>query len=111
MKFEGIRGFLDIQVMVVLGRQVRFSFVLGFKKSGYLSTRYFKTNTLKYTAEDDLEVFSTYDLGLDWIYAHNFLTCLQRLSLYTYGHCEVSESAACLEKALFSCTYGHVEVS
>ncbi|GJV81969.1 hypothetical protein Tco_1517839 [Tanacetum coccineum] len=69
------------------------------------------TNTLKYTAEDDLEVFSTDDLGLDWIYAHNFLTCLQRLSSYTSGHCEVSESAACLEKASFSCTSGHVEVS
>ncbi|GJZ39099.1 zinc finger, CCHC-type containing protein [Tanacetum coccineum] len=37
-----------------------------------------------YTAEDDLEVFSTDDL--------------------------VSESAACLEKTSFSCTSGHVEV-
>ncbi|GJT45518.1 hypothetical protein Tco_0954233 [Tanacetum coccineum] len=55
-------------------------------------------------------ILSIDDLGLDWIYAHNFLTCLQRLSSYTFGHCEVSESAACLEKALFSCTSGHVEV-
>nr|GEV19832.1 zinc finger, CCHC-type [Tanacetum cinerariifolium] len=29
-------SFLGIQVLVVLGRQVRFSFVLGFKKSDYL---------------------------------------------------------------------------
>ncbi|GJV63598.1 hypothetical protein Tco_1474426 [Tanacetum coccineum] len=54
-----------------------------------------------HTAEDDLEVFSTEDLGLDWIYAHNFITCLQQLSSYTSGHCEVSESAACLEKLHF----------
>ncbi|GJT95753.1 hypothetical protein Tco_1091271 [Tanacetum coccineum] len=66
---------------------------------------------VKYTAEDDLEVFSTDDLGFDLIYAHNFLTCLQRLSSYNSGHCEVSESAACLEKTLVSCTSGHVEVS
>ncbi|GKE44441.1 hypothetical protein Tco_1471725 [Tanacetum coccineum] len=33
------------------------------------------------TTEDDLEVFSTDDLGLDWISAHNFLTCFQQLSV------------------------------
>ncbi|GKD96427.1 hypothetical protein Tco_1380324, partial [Tanacetum coccineum] len=53
------------------------------------------------TAEDDLEVFSTDDLGLVWIYAHNFLTYLQKLSSYTSGHFEVSELAACLEKLHF----------
>ncbi|GJT16644.1 reverse transcriptase domain-containing protein [Tanacetum coccineum] len=53
------------------------------------------------TAEDDLEVFSTDDLGLVWIYAHNFLTYLQNLSSYTSGHFEVSELAACLEKLHF----------
>ncbi|GKA86291.1 hypothetical protein Tco_0808002 [Tanacetum coccineum] len=47
------------------------------------------------------EVFSTDDLGLDWISTHNFLTCLQQLSSYTSGHLEVSESAACLEKLHF----------
>ncbi|GJT17183.1 hypothetical protein Tco_0875889 [Tanacetum coccineum] len=46
-------------------------------------------------------VFSTDDLGLDWIYAHNFLTYLQKLSSYTSGHFEVSELAACLEKLHF----------
>ncbi|GJW59183.1 hypothetical protein Tco_0105914 [Tanacetum coccineum] len=51
--------------------------------------------------EDDLEVFSTDALGLDWISTHNFLTCLQQLSSYTSGHLEVSESAACLEKLHF----------
>ncbi|GKD23729.1 hypothetical protein Tco_1225432, partial [Tanacetum coccineum] len=56
-------------------------------------------------------VFSTDDLGLDWISAHNFLTCLHELSSYTFGHLEVSESVACLEKASFSYTPGHVEVS
>ncbi|GJT42169.1 retrovirus-related pol polyprotein from transposon TNT 1-94 [Tanacetum coccineum] len=60
-------------------------------------------------ARTQYPIFSTDDLGLDWIYAHNFLTCLQRLSSYTSGHCEVSESTACLEKASFSCTSGHVE--
>ncbi|GJR24266.1 hypothetical protein Tco_0972793 [Tanacetum coccineum] len=64
----------------------------------------------KHTAEDDLEVFSTEDPGLDWISAHNFLTRLQNLSSYASGHLEVSELAACLEKASFSCTSGHVEV-
>ncbi|GKE67485.1 hypothetical protein Tco_1521646, partial [Tanacetum coccineum] len=64
----------------------------------------------KHTAEDDLEVFSTDDLGLDWISAHNFLTHLQKLSSYASGHLEVSELAACLEKSLFSNTSGHVEV-
>ncbi|GJY83538.1 hypothetical protein Tco_0496914 [Tanacetum coccineum] len=54
-----------------------------------------------HTAEDDLEVFSTDDLGLDWNSAHNFLTCLQKLSSYASGHLEVSELAACLEKASF----------
>ncbi|GJW77367.1 hypothetical protein Tco_0139049 [Tanacetum coccineum] len=54
-----------------------------------------------HTIEDDLEVFSTDDLGLDWIYVHNFLTCLQQLSSYTSGHYKVSESAACLEKLHF----------
>ncbi|GJS02576.1 ribonuclease H-like domain-containing protein [Tanacetum coccineum] len=63
----------------------------------------------KHTAEDDLEVFSTDDLGLDWISVHNFLTRLQKLSSYTSGHLEVSEKAACLEKASFSFTPGHVK--
>ncbi|GJV59828.1 hypothetical protein Tco_1465928 [Tanacetum coccineum] len=63
----------------------------------------------EHTAEDDIEVFSTKP-GLDWISAHNFLTRLQKLSSYASCHLEVSELAACLEKALFSCTSGHVEV-
>ncbi|GKD19773.1 hypothetical protein Tco_1208931 [Tanacetum coccineum] len=64
----------------------------------------------KHTAEDDLEVFSTDDLGLDWISAHNFLTRLQKLSSYASGHLKVSELAACLKKASFSNTSGHDEV-
>ncbi|GKB26292.1 retrovirus-related pol polyprotein from transposon TNT 1-94 [Tanacetum coccineum] len=52
-------------------------------------------------AEDDLEVFSTDALGLDWISTDKFLTCLQQLSSYTPGHLKVSESAACLEKLHF----------
>ncbi|GJV41362.1 hypothetical protein Tco_1419802 [Tanacetum coccineum] len=56
-------------------------------------------------------VFSTDDLGLDWISAHNFLTHLQKLSSYASGHLEVSELDACLEKASFSFTPGHVKVS
>ncbi|GJW15155.1 hypothetical protein Tco_0019288 [Tanacetum coccineum] len=55
-----------------------------------------------HTAEDDLEVFSTEAIGLDWISAHNFLTRLQKLSSYAFGHLEVSELAACLEKLHFS---------
>ncbi|PWA36916.1 aspartic proteinase-like protein 2 [Artemisia annua] len=34
--------FLGIQVLVVLGRQVRFSFVLGFKKSDYLEYKVYQ---------------------------------------------------------------------
>ncbi|GKB32782.1 hypothetical protein Tco_0872183 [Tanacetum coccineum] len=64
----------------------------------------------EHTAEDDLEVFSINDVGLDWISAYNFLTCLQKLSSYASSHLEVSELAACLEKASFSSTSGHVEV-
>ncbi|GKF99840.1 hypothetical protein Tco_0301531, partial [Tanacetum coccineum] len=60
----------------------------------------------EHTVEDGIEVFST-EPGLDWIFAHNFLTCLQKLSSYAFGHLEVSELAACLEKASFSCTSGH----
>ncbi|GJV55697.1 hypothetical protein Tco_1456702 [Tanacetum coccineum] len=56
------------------------------------------------------KVFSTNDLGLDWIAAHNFLTCLQKLSSYAFGHLEVFELATCLEKASFSCTSGYVKV-
>ncbi|GJZ54300.1 hypothetical protein Tco_0609185 [Tanacetum coccineum] len=63
----------------------------------------------EHTVEDDLEVFSINDVGLDWISAYNFLTCLQKLSSYASGHLEVSELAACLEKASFSSTSGHVE--
>ncbi|GJW29137.1 hypothetical protein Tco_0046012 [Tanacetum coccineum] len=55
----------------------------------------------KHTAEDDIEVFSTEDPGLDWISAHNFLTHLQKLSSHDSGHFEVSELAACLEKLHF----------
>ncbi|GKE17918.1 hypothetical protein Tco_1425495 [Tanacetum coccineum] len=55
----------------------------------------------KHTVEDDIEVFSTEDHGLDWISAHNFLTRLQKLSSYASGHFEVSELAACLEKLHF----------
>ncbi|GJT79728.1 hypothetical protein Tco_1054070 [Tanacetum coccineum] len=62
------------------------------------------------TIKDDLEVFFTDDLGLDWIFAHNFLTCLQKLSSYASGHLEISKLDACLEKASFSSTSGHVEV-
>ncbi|GJT97021.1 hypothetical protein Tco_1092539 [Tanacetum coccineum] len=64
----------------------------------------------KLTAEDDIEVFSTENPSLDWISAYNFLTRLQKLSSYASGHLEDSELAACLEKASFSCTSGHVEV-
>ncbi|GJR11097.1 hypothetical protein Tco_0793749 [Tanacetum coccineum] len=64
----------------------------------------------KHIAEDDLEVFSIDDLGLDLIFAHNFLTRHQKLSLYAFGHLEVSELAACLEKATFSNTSGHDKV-
>nr|GEU59576.1 hypothetical protein [Tanacetum cinerariifolium] len=64
-----------------------------------------------HTVEDDLEVFSTDDFGLDWISAHNFLTCLHKLSSYTFGHLEVSELASCLKEALFFCTPGHRYVS
>ncbi|GJW91966.1 hypothetical protein Tco_0169519 [Tanacetum coccineum] len=69
-----------------------------------------KRTHCKHTAEDDLEVFSTDDLSLDWISAHNFLTRLQKLSSYASGHLEVSELAACLEKASFSNPRGHDEV-
>ncbi|GJW96624.1 hypothetical protein Tco_0178432 [Tanacetum coccineum] len=62
----------------------------------------------EHTAEDDIEFFST-EPGLDWIYAHNFLTRLQKLSSYASGHLEVSELAACLEKASFSCTSSYVK--
>ncbi|GJY58788.1 hypothetical protein Tco_0458680 [Tanacetum coccineum] len=55
----------------------------------------------EHTAANDIEVFSTDDLGLDWISAHNFLTCLQKLSSYASGHLEVFELAACLEKLHF----------
>ncbi|GKD45452.1 hypothetical protein Tco_1270097 [Tanacetum coccineum] len=48
-----------------------------------------------------IKVLSTNGLDLDWISAHNFLTCLQKLSPYTSGHFEVSELAACLEKLHF----------
>ncbi|GKA69592.1 hypothetical protein Tco_0775656 [Tanacetum coccineum] len=63
----------------------------------------------EHTVEDDIEVFSTKP-GLDWISAPNFVTHLQKLSAYASCHLEVSELAACLEKASFSCTSGHVEV-
>ncbi|GJZ66305.1 hypothetical protein Tco_0623001 [Tanacetum coccineum] len=62
----------------------------------------------EHTVEDDIEVFSTKP-GLDWISAPNFVTHLQKLSAYASCHLEVSELAACLEKASFSCTSGHVE--
>ncbi|GKD39929.1 hypothetical protein Tco_1260136 [Tanacetum coccineum] len=55
----------------------------------------------KHTAEDDIEVFSTKNPGLDWISAHNFLTRLQKLSSYTSGHLDVSELAACLDNVHF----------
>ncbi|GKA03759.1 hypothetical protein Tco_0676540 [Tanacetum coccineum] len=55
----------------------------------------------EHIAANDIEVFSTDDLGLDWISAHNFLTCLQKLSSYASGHLEVFELAACLEKLHF----------
>nr|GEV77563.1 hypothetical protein [Tanacetum cinerariifolium] len=57
-----------------------------------------------------LALFPTYVQRLDWSFAHNFLTCLQKLSSYASGHLEVSELAACLEKASFSSTSGHVKV-
>ncbi|GJT10305.1 putative reverse transcriptase domain-containing protein [Tanacetum coccineum] len=54
-----------------------------------------------HTAQDDIEVFSTKDPGLDWISAHNFMTRLQKLSSYASSNLEVSELAACLEKLHF----------
>nr|GEV53709.1 hypothetical protein [Tanacetum cinerariifolium] len=63
-----------------------------------------------HTADDDLEVFFTNDLGLDWISSHDFQPYLQKLYSYTSGHLEISESAACLEKVSFSYTSGHVAV-
>ncbi|GJU83598.1 hypothetical protein Tco_1285963 [Tanacetum coccineum] len=56
----------------------------------------------KYTAEGDIEVFSTKNHGLDWISTHNFLTHLQKLSSYASSHLKVSKLAACLDKASFS---------
>ncbi|GJW18841.1 hypothetical protein Tco_0026277 [Tanacetum coccineum] len=67
---------------------------------GFISSACRQTHC-KHTAEDDLEVFSTEDTGLDWISAHNFLTRLQKLSSYASGHIEVSELAACLKKLHF----------
>ncbi|GKF63831.1 hypothetical protein Tco_0187279 [Tanacetum coccineum] len=64
----------------------------------------------KHTAEDDIEVFSTEDPSLDWISTRDFLTRLQNLSSYASGHLEVSELAACLEKASFYSTSGPVKV-
>ncbi|GJT38816.1 hypothetical protein Tco_0938681 [Tanacetum coccineum] len=61
----------------------------------------------EHTDEDDIEVFFT-EPDLDWNSSHNLLTRLQKLSSYAYVHLEVSELAACLEKASF--TSGHVEV-
>ncbi|GJS45776.1 hypothetical protein Tco_0595897 [Tanacetum coccineum] len=63
----------------------------------------------KHSAEDEIEVFSIENPDLDWISAHNFLTRLQKLSSYASGHLEVSELAACLEKASCSSTSGYVE--
>ncbi|GJX07548.1 hypothetical protein Tco_0195480 [Tanacetum coccineum] len=64
----------------------------------------------KHTAEDDLELFSTEDPDPAWISTHNVLTYLQKLSSYASSHHEVFKFDACLEKASFSCTSGHVEV-
>ncbi|GJT49047.1 hypothetical protein Tco_0975204 [Tanacetum coccineum] len=77
---------------------------------GFISSACRRTHC-KHTPEDDLEVFSTEDPGLDWIYAHNYLTRLQKLSSFASSHLEVSELAACLEKASFSYNSSHDEVS
>ncbi|GJT18565.1 retrotransposon protein, putative, ty1-copia subclass [Tanacetum coccineum] len=74
----------------------------------FIFSAYRRTHCI-HNAEDDLKVFSTEDPGLDWISAHNFMTRLQKVSSYNSGHLEVSELAACLEKASFSCTSGHVK--
>ncbi|GJT43416.1 hypothetical protein Tco_0952131 [Tanacetum coccineum] len=68
--------------------------------SNFISSACRRTHC-NYTGENDLEVFSTEDPGLDWIYNHNFLTRLQKLSSYASSHLEVSELAACLEKLHF----------
>ncbi|GJY16824.1 hypothetical protein Tco_0387246 [Tanacetum coccineum] len=75
-----------------------------------IDTQAYRRTHCNHTAEDYLEVFSTDDRGLDWISTHNFLTFLQKLSSYAFGLLKVSELAACLEKSLFSCTSGHVEI-
>ncbi|GKD77044.1 hypothetical protein Tco_1339665 [Tanacetum coccineum] len=54
----------------------------------------------EHTDEDDIEVFFT-EPDLDWNSSHNLLT-----RSYASVHLEVSELAACLEKASF--TSGHV---
>ncbi|GJR82537.1 hypothetical protein Tco_0153322 [Tanacetum coccineum] len=92
-----------------------------FKDYMYWEIETYKRDLLKYL--DILEkcidksvikygelIFYTDDPGLDWIFAHNFLTRLQKHSSYASGHLEVSELAACLEKASFSYTSGHVKV-
>ncbi|GJY02937.1 retrovirus-related pol polyprotein from transposon TNT 1-94 [Tanacetum coccineum] len=81
------------------------------KYRGMIGCLLYLTLVDKHTAEDDIEVFSTENHGLDWISAHNFLTRLQKLSSYAFGHLEVSELAACLAKTSFSCTSGHVKLS
>ncbi|GJZ43658.1 retrotransposon protein, putative, ty3-gypsy subclass, partial [Tanacetum coccineum] len=58
--------------------------------SNFISSACRRTH-YKHTAEDDLEVFSIDDLGLDWISAHNILTRLQNLSSYASSHLESEE--------------------
>ncbi|GJY17497.1 hypothetical protein Tco_0388988 [Tanacetum coccineum] len=74
-------------------------------RSSSMTLIYLNTPTLflqlvdEHTTEDDIEVFSTKP-GLYWISAHNFLTCLQKLSSYASGHLEVFESATHLSSQL-----------
>ncbi|GKC37930.1 hypothetical protein Tco_1050314 [Tanacetum coccineum] len=99
----------QLVVVVVIDKSSRNTSVIS-RATGISLILACRRTHCKHTTEDDLEVFSTDDLGLDWISVHNFLTRLQKLSSYASGHLEVSELAACLEKASFSNTSGDDEV-
>ncbi|GJR27035.1 putative reverse transcriptase domain-containing protein [Tanacetum coccineum] len=92
-----IEGKRELEEMEIFIKEFRTTNELLLKTRSNLLSEL----TIEYTAEDDLEVFSTKDPGLDWIFAHNFLTCLQKLSSYAFGHLEVFELAACLENVHF----------
>ncbi|GKA14272.1 hypothetical protein Tco_0693918 [Tanacetum coccineum] len=101
---------LQAEIMENNKNEVQFSLRSSSMTLIYLNTlALFLQLVDEHTAEDDIEFFST-EPGLDRISAHNFLTRLQKLSLYAFGHLKFSELAVCLEKASFSCTSDHVKV-